>query len=90
MSESTTAVVDRIVDGQTAVLLVEEGEEIVDEVTVPADRLPEPGRTDGAVYAVEFAGDEVEQLTYQPEESQSRRDAAQDRFDSLSERLGEE
>ncbi|WP_247729165.1 DUF3006 domain-containing protein [Halovivax limisalsi] len=90
MTDERTAVVDRIVDGETAVLLLEADNEVVDEITLPVDRLPEAGRHDGAVYGVEENDGERRTLSYRPEESRDRRERAQDRFDQLSDRLGEE
>ena len=50
-----TAVLDRIVDGETAVLLLEDEDEgdVVDELAVPVDRLPADGAHEGAVFDVE-------------------------------------
>lgn len=90
MTGARTAVLDRIVDGETAVLLVEEDGEVVDELTVPVDRLPGDGRTEGAVFTATFSDGELAGLTYRPAETESRRESAQDRFDRLSERLDEE
>lgn len=89
MTGPQTAVLDRIVDGETAVLLLEADGDVVDELTVPVERLPEAGRDDGAVFAVDIVDGSLDQLEYRPEETQSRRENAQNRFDRLSERLGE-
>lgn len=90
MTGTRTAVLDRVVDGETAVLLVEEDGAVVDELTVPVDRLPDDGRTEGAVFTATIRDGELAGLTYRPEETESRRESAQDRFDRLSERLDEE
>ncbi|WP_254863451.1 DUF3006 domain-containing protein [Halovivax gelatinilyticus] len=90
MSDQTTAVLDRIVDGETAVLLVEGDGEVIDEVTVPAETLPDGGRDDGSVYAVAYVDGDLASLEYRPGESTDRREAAQERFDRLSSRLGDE
>lgn len=87
MSADATAVLDRIVDDETAVLLLEDDGEVVDQVTLPVDRLPEDGRTDGAVYAIELADGDVLDLTYRADETASRRESAQNRFDRLAERF---
>lgn len=57
-----TAVLDRIVDGDTAVLLLEDDGDPVAEVTLPVDRVPAAGQHDGAVFEVtvdETAGGET-------------------------------
>ena len=90
MTETATAVLDRIVDGETAVLLVEADGDVVDELTVPVEELPEPGREEGAVFDVDAADGELRRVEHRPEETAERRRRAQDRFDRLSERLGEE
>lgn len=88
MTESRTGLVDRIVDGATAVILIEEDSETVDQFDIDAERLPE-GAGEGAVLHVEIAGFEVRNLEYLPEETNERKQAAQDRLDSLSKRLSE-
>ena len=94
MTERYTGVVDRIVDGETAVLLLEddETETVIDERVLDVDRLPEEGRHEGAVFDVERAddGDRLEAVTYRSAAERERREEAQDRFDRLSERLSDE
>ncbi|ELY89996.1 DUF3006 family protein [Natrialba taiwanensis] len=100
-----TAVLDRIVDGETAVLLLEDDGDPVAEVTLPVDRVPAAGQHDGAVFEVtvdettddETANEEttnevnsVVDLEYREDEEDVRRERTQDRFDRLSERLSEE
>ncbi|WP_254767496.1 DUF3006 family protein [Salinilacihabitans rarus] len=85
-----TAVLDRIVDGETAVLLLEAEGRVVDERTLPAADLPADGRREGAVFEVVVEDGEVVEATYLPETTRERRESARDRFDRLSERLGEE
>ena len=93
MTERYTGVVDRIVDGETAVLLLEddETETVVAERVLDVDRLPEDGRHEGAVFDVELAddGDRLEAMTHRPAVERERREEAQDRFDRLSERLSD-
>lgn len=91
MTERELAVLDRVVDGETAVLLVEEAGEVVDEFTVPVDDLPDPEaeRLEGSVFEVVFEDGELDEATLRPDETASRRRAAQERFDRLSERLGD-
>ncbi|MFC3957907.1 DUF3006 domain-containing protein [Halovivax cerinus] len=90
MSADETAVLDRIVDDETAVLLLEDDGEVVDQVTLPADRLPADGRSDGAVYDLEMDDGDVVTLAYRADETESRRESAQSRFDRLAERLDDE
>ncbi|WP_339102830.1 DUF3006 domain-containing protein [Haloterrigena salinisoli] len=58
MTEHYTAVLDRIVDGETAVLLLEDDGTVVDERVLDVGRLPEDGRHEGAVFDVELADDD--------------------------------
>ena len=92
MTDVDLAVVDRIVDGTTAVLLLEADETVVDEYTLECARLPEDGRHEGAVFDVELeeAEGELRELRYRPELEEQRRETAQERFDRLSERLPDE
>ena len=85
--EPPTAVLDRIVDGETAVFLLEADGEIVDELTVDADAVPEEGRHDGAVFDLVLEEGEIREFLYRKEETRERRETAQERFDRLSERL---
>lgn len=91
-TDTVTAVLDRIVDGEHAVLLVE-GEDrdgVVDELTVDVERLPADGRHEGAVFDVALEDGEFSDAEYRPERTRRRRESAQDRFDRLSERLPDE
>lgn len=90
MSETYTAVLDRIVDGKTAVVLLEEDETVVDELTLDVERLPEDGQHEGAVFDVELEADALREVTYRPSEERERQQSAQERFDRLSERLSDE
>ena len=89
MSETRTAVLDRIVDGETAVLLVEDGGRVTDEITVDVAAIPEAGRTDGAVFGIVVDDGDLTEIDFRPDETDSRRTSAQNRFDRLSERLGD-
>ncbi|ADB61601.1 hypothetical protein Htur_2728 [Haloterrigena turkmenica DSM 5511] len=60
MTEHYTAVLDRIVDGETAVLLLEDDGTVVDERVLDVERLPEDGRHEGALFDVELADDSLE------------------------------
>ncbi|OIB56736.1 DUF3006 family protein [Natrialba sp. SSL1] len=116
-STTVTAVLDRIVDGETAVLLLEDdhdgeeqrtddeatagtGEEtqrgLSDEIQLAVERVPADGRHDGAVFEATVERDDdgevtaLETLAYRPDETEARRETAQDRFDELSERLSDQ
>lgn len=91
------AVLDRIEDvgsgsagegpDELAVLLIENerGDEILEERTVPGEKLPS-GVGDGAVLTATFEGDDLRRLVYEPAETERRRTEMQDRFDRLAER----
>lgn len=85
---SYTATVDRIVEGQ-AVLLVEDGEETIAERYCPEEDLPE-GAGEGSVCTLIFEADELVDIEYQPETTQTRRERNRSRFDRLSRRLGDD
>ncbi|SEV83407.1 Protein of unknown function [Natrinema salifodinae] len=91
-TETHTAVLDRIVDGETAVLLLEEAGDVVDELALDVDALPDEGRHEGAVFEVRVDRDEgtLREATYREDEERERRESAQERFDRLSERLPDE
>ena len=84
------AVVDRVVDGETAVLLLETDGETVDQLDVDVGVLPDHGQHEGAVFDVRIVDGELRKLRYRPETEMERLRAAQERFDRLSRRLGEE
>lgn len=80
-----TAVVDRFEEDQ-AVLLLEADGETVDEIVVGATALPEDGRHANAVLDVEVVDGELVAVTYREEETETRSEKAQRRFDELSQR----
>jgi hypothetical protein len=80
-----TAVVDRIEDGLAAVLIEEDGTDAYELLVEPSE-LPEEGQHADAVLTVEVQDEELVEASYQPNETESRRESAQDRFDRLSER----
>ena len=86
MQGTYTAVVDRIVDGETAVLLIEDGDEVVDQFDINAEELPEEVG-EGGVLTVQVDDNEIIAMEYFEDETDSRRQTAQERFDRLSERL---
>lgn len=79
-----TAVLDRIED-DLAVLEVTDGEQ-TDELVVEMGALPTDGRHPDAVFDVRIAEGELQTATYDESRSESRTEAAQDRFDRLSSR----
>lgn len=89
MSDTYTAVVDRIVEG-VAVLLLEADGETVDQHELPTDELPDEGGHEGAVFEATVEDGTIVDLEYRPGTEADRREAAQDRFDRLSKRLDEE
>ena len=90
MSERYTAVLDRIVDGETAVLLLEEEGDVVDQLNLAVEDLPEEGAFEGAVFEVELDGGSVVTLEFKKERTERRLEDAKERFDRLSRRLSEE
>lgn len=79
------AVLDRF-EGDLAVLLVEDGSEVVGEMIVETDELPEAGRHADAVFTVEVADGDPTGMTYEGDETTDRKEQAQRRFDRLSRR----
>ena len=79
-----TAVVDSIEDGLATVFFERDGTE-VDDAVLEATVLPEDGRHADAILSVTVDGDAVE-WTYEPDVTESRQAAAQERFDRLSSR----
>ena len=84
-----TGVIDRIVDGKTAVILLEADGEVRDQRDVLVGRVPEDARKEGSVLTVTIEGGEIERLEYRPVETEDRRESAQDRLDRLGSRLSE-
>ncbi len=88
MNGTFTAVVDRIVDGEIAVLLIEDGDEVVDQFNIDSEELPDEVG-EGGVLTVKIDNGEIISMEYLENETESRQQAAQDRFDRLSERLSD-
>ncbi|MDB2223230.1 DUF3006 family protein [Halorubrum ezzemoulense] len=80
-----TAVVDGVEDGLATVFFERDGDEVGDAV-LDASRLPPDGGHADAVLSVTLDGGRIEAASYEPEETERRAEAAQDRFDRLSER----
>jgi len=83
------AVLDRF-EGDRAVLLVEDGEAIVGELVVRAGRLPADGSHQDAVVRATVQNGHLVSARADPEASERRIAEAQDRFDRLAERPGED
>ena len=83
-----TAVVDRIVDGKTAVILAEDDGEVIEQFDIAVEELPNEV-DEGSVLELTIAGDEIVAIEYLEDETESRKQTAQDRFDRLSERLSD-
>jgi hypothetical protein len=79
-----TAVVDSIEDGLATVFFEQDGEEVGDAI-VAASVLPEDGRHPDAILSVSVDRTAVE-WNYDPQTTEARKEAAQDRFDRLSNR----
>ncbi|PSP33023.1 DUF3006 domain-containing protein [Halobacteriales archaeon QH_10_67_22] len=80
-----TAVVDAVEDGLATVFFERDDEDIGDAV-MEATVLPETGRHADAILSVTVADGEVVEWSYDAETTETRREAAQDRFDRLSSR----
>jgi len=81
-----TAVVDTVEDGLATVFFERAGEEVGNAV-VEASLLPSDARHADAILSVTLGDGRIESASYDPEQTASRAEAAQDRFDRLSERL---
>ena len=90
MDGTYTAILDRIVDGETAVLLLEADGAVIDQFDVEPGRLPDDGQHEGAVFEVRIDEGSLVDAIYRPDETEDRLEAARERFDRLSTRLGDE
>lgn len=82
---SYTAVLDRIEDDIATLLLEVDGED-AHQLDVDPGALPEAARQPNSVLTVEVSDGDLVEATYEPDATEERRDAAQSRFDRLSER----
>jgi hypothetical protein len=80
-----TAVVDRIEDGLATVFVVRGTEELA-SATLEAAAVPEAGRHADAILSVRVSQGEIVEWTYEPDATETRQSAAQERFDRLSRR----
>lgn len=83
-----TAVLDRL-EGDLAVLVVEDDGRAIDDLVVPIEDLPEDGRQPDAVLEIEVACGDLTDATFEPAETDERAESAQDRFDRLARRPDE-
>jgi len=91
MDGTFTGVVDRIVDDTTAVVLVEDGDKVVEQVTVPVGELPAAVRGEGGQLLLRFSDDELVSVEPEPEpERADEGESVREKFDRLSRRLSEE
>ncbi|OAQ53444.1 hypothetical protein HTG_08160 [Natrinema mahii] len=81
-SDLYVGVVDRIVDGDHVVLLLEDGEAVVDQLVLPAEEFEAMAPDD--IFLTAVVGDEL--LAYRSLPSKPT-DCHEDRFDCLSEEL---
>ena len=88
MDGTYTAVIDRIVDGETAVVLIEDDGDIVDEYTIPVGELPTKADA-GTVLEVRIESKDIVAIEVRNEETEQRKKMNQDRFDRLSKRLSD-
>jgi len=71
------------------VILLEEDGQVIEQLDVAADRLPEPARTDGGVLSVTLEDGEIVSMEYRPETTRDRRESTQEKLDRLSKRLSD-
>lgn len=88
MNGTYTGVIDRIVDGQTAVVLVEEDDAVIEQFDIPVKDLPDDAR-DGGLLSVVIEHDEIVNIEFLPEKTSDRRAAIQDKLDRVSRPLSE-
>jgi hypothetical protein len=80
-----TAVVDTIEDGLATVFFERDGDEVGNAV-LDASELPSDAQHADAILSVTVSDGDIESASYNPEATDARAEAAQDRFDRLSER----
>lgn len=80
-----TVVVDAIEDGLATVFFEQDGTEVGDAV-LNADTLPVEARHADAILTIEVTDGTLSEITYEPDQTETRKQAAQDRFDRLSSR----
>jgi len=80
-----TAVVDTIEDGLATVFFERDGDEVGNAV-LDASELPSDSQHADAILSVTLSDGDIESASYNPEATDTRAEAAQDRFNRLSER----
>ena len=88
MDGTYTAVIDRIVDGETAVVLIEDDGDVVDEYAIPVGELPAKADA-GTVLEVRIESKDIVAIEVRNEQTEQRKKTNQDRFDRLSKRLSD-
>ena len=78
-----------VVDNTTAVLLLEADGDVVEQLAVDVETLPEEGRHGGALFDCRVSDGALVGLGYVPERERARRERLQEAFDHLSKRLRE-
>ena len=89
MAEEYRGVLDRFEEDLAVVLLERDGT-TVDDIAVPRTKLPKEGRHQDAIFTVGMDEDVVQRMSYRTEETATRAEKAQSRFDRLSERPSDE
>lgn len=84
-----TAVLDRIVDGTDAVLLIEDEGKTVDELIIHINELPSDGRHESAVFNVKLIDDELLEAEYLPEEEAERLERVREKMERTAVSLDE-
>ena len=88
MAETYTGVIDRIVDGETAVILLEANGEVIDQLDVSASAIPDDAG-EGSVLEVTIEDGEFVEAELRERETEQRREATRERLDRLSKPLSE-
>lgn len=90
MDGTFSGVVDRVVDDTTAVILVEDDSDVIDQVTVPVEKLPAPARTGGGRLSLRFRDGDLVSMSYDAERTRERTESIREKLDRLSRRLSDE
>lgn len=80
-----TAVLDRFEDTTAVLVLEQNGDDIMD-YTLDTSALPPEGQHEDAIFELVIDENDVVDITYQPDETNARKQSAQNRFDRLSNR----
>lgn len=87
-SGAYTATLDRVEEtpgGDLAVLIVEAEDDVVSQLDLPVETVPDDGRHVDAVFDLRITADRFE-LVYRADETARRAEAAETRFDRLARR----